>query len=259
MNSCFYIGRVRHRRFSPRHHEFDYRLFYVYLDLDELDFVFKNRWFWSTQSWALARFKREDYLGDATKTLRESVQQCVKNEFGEIPSGPIRMLTHLRYFGYIFNPVTFYYCFDETGENIEYIVAEITNTPWGERHTYVLQNKTAEEHSSKNLHHLLKKQFHISPFMPMNIDYDWRFSNPDQRLNVHMVNHHDGEKIFDATLQMNKEAITARSCAYLLVAFPFMTAKVIIGIYWQALRLFLKRTPIFTHPAKLYEQLRNLK
>jgi DUF1365 family protein len=250
MHSCFYTGQVRHRRFTPRRHEFNYRLFYVYLDLDELDEVFNKRWFWSVKRPALARFKREDYLGDATIPLKQAVLDYVERETGDRPGGPVHMFTHLRYFGYVFNPVTFYYCYDTTAERLEYIVAEITNTPWGERHAYVLPvDKDAD--TGKVMQFALEKQFHISPFMPMNMRYDWRFSSPNEALYVHMNNHQDEEKVFDATLRMQRIPMSARNCAHVLVAFPMMTIKVIFGIYWQALRLYLKRVPFYGHPDSL--------
>lgn len=250
MHSCFYTGRVRHRRFIPSRHEFDYRLYYVYIDLDELDSVFNKRWLWSVTRPALARFKRKDYLGDANIPLKQAVLDCVQHETGNRPKGPVRMLTHLRYFGYVFNPVTFYYCYDSVAEHIDYIVAEITNTPWAERHAYVLpvDENTKNE---KMLQFALEKQFHISPFMPMTMHYDWRFSSPSETLNVHMNNHQGDNKVFDATLSMQRRPISAANCAYVLTTFPFMTIKVIFGIYWQALRLHLKHVPFFKHPAKL--------
>ena len=138
MHSCIYNGWVRHRRYEPTGHEFRYRLFMMYLDLAELPQLFDRYWCWSTRRAALARFQREDYHGDAAKPLDEAVRDSVARVTGRRPSGPIRVLTHLRYFGYIFNPVTFYYCFDESGTQVETILAEITNTPWKERHAYAL-------------------------------------------------------------------------------------------------------------------------
>lgn len=253
MHSCFYQGQVRHRRFSPRVHQFAYRLFYVFLDLDELDQVFKRRWFWSSQRPALARFKRSDYLGDAKQPLKQSVIDLVQTETGQAPRGPIRLLTHLRYFGYNFNPVSFYYCYDAQGEQVEAIVAEITNTPWGERHRYVLpqQQLHSDQRGASNV---LNKEFHISPFMPMDVAYDWRFRHPREQLFVHMANHVQQEKMFDATLYLKRYPINGLRCVWVLLRFPFMTLQVISGIYWQALRLFLKKTPFYTHPDKQNEQ-----
>ena len=138
MQSCLYNGWVRHRRFAPRAHAFRYRLFMAYLDLTELDHVFRGRWFWSTRRPALAWFRRADYLGNPSVPLDQAVRDAVERDTGMRPRGPIRLLTHLRYFGHGFNPVSFYYCFDPADTRVETIVAEITNTPWAERHAYVL-------------------------------------------------------------------------------------------------------------------------
>ena len=139
MNSAIFSGQVRHRRMKPTGHEFVYRLFMMYLDLSELDTVFKHHWFWSTRKAALARFRRENHLGDAAVPLDQAVRDLVQGETGSLPQGPIRLLTNLSYFGYCFNPVSFYYCFDAGDQHVETIVAEVNNTPWGERHCYVLR------------------------------------------------------------------------------------------------------------------------
>jgi DUF1365 family protein len=160
------------------------------------------------------------------------------------------MLTHLRYFGLCFNPVTFYYCFDPSGERVETIVAEITNTPWGERHAYVLPVATAERAGAKAWRYQFGKDFHVSPFMPMDVRYDWRFTSPDDGLFVHMENWREGRSVFDATLKLHRRPITSGNLARALIGFPVMTVQVSVLIYWQALRLVLKRTPFFTHPKK---------
>ena len=176
MHSAIYHGSLRHRRFAPRPHGFSYPLFMVYLDLTELDTVFKGRWLWSTRRAALARFVRADYLGDPAQPLDQAVRDLVESRGGQRPLGPIRLLTHLRYFGYGFNPVSFYYCFDAAGERVECIVAEVNNTPWGERHCYVLdQAQTAAGH----YRYRSVKAMHVSPFMPMDLEYEWHFSGPE--------------------------------------------------------------------------------
>jgi DUF1365 family protein len=160
------------------------------------------------------------------------------------------MLTHLRYFGYCMNPVTFYYCFDDAGEAVRYIVAEINNTPWDERHAYVLDAARAEREGRDSCWRF-GKAFHVSPFLPMDMDYEWRFDDPSRSLKVHMQNLKAGERVFDATLELEREDMTGAALARALLSYPFMTLKVAALIYWQALRLWAKRTPFFTHPAKI--------
>jgi len=243
MHSCIYEGQVRHRRFSPSMNEFIYKLYMVYLDLDELDSVFDKRWFWSSKRTAIARLKREDYIGDTAVSIKHAVNKRVLEETGNEIEGRVRMLTHLRYFGYVFNPVTFYYCFDKTDTYVKTIVAEITNTPWKERHSYVLNVKDMDD----KLQFDFSKEFHVSPFMQMELEYDWRFTKPREKLNVHMTNIDKEGKIFDATLQLNKKELSSYQCARVLILFPLMTVKVIVGIYWQALKLFLKKVPVNDH------------
>jgi uncharacterized protein len=250
MQSAIYTGRLRHRRFAPRVHEFSYRLFMMYVDLTELNCVFRGRWLWSAKRPALAWLRRSDYLGDPAVPLDQAVRDRVEAETGVRPAGPIRMLTHLRYFGLSFNPVTFYYCYDAGDNAVETIVTEITNTPWKERHAYVLSQRMRSP-SAVLSRYRFRKEFHVSPFMAMNVDYDWRFSAPDKRLTVHMENQQDGRKMFDATLDLERREIGAASLAAALTAFPSMTAKVLGAIYWQALRLWLKRVPFHSHPKTL--------
>ncbi len=245
-NSCIYAGRVRHRRFSPVPHSFGYRLFMLYLDLGELDEVFEGRWMWSTRRAAPARFRRDDHLGDPALSLDTAVRDRVESHTGRRPGGPVRLLTHLRYFGYCFNPVSFYYCYDEGGDRVSSIVAEVNNTPWGERHVYVLDD--AGGGAATGRRHDVRKQFHVSPFMPMDIDYDWRFGEPGERLAVHMQNFRRGQKVFDATLDLERRPIDGRTLAGTLARQPLMTARVTAAIYFQALRLMLKRVPFHDHP-----------
>ena len=236
MKSSLYVGWVRHRRYAPRAHEFRYPLFMAYLDLAELDAVFDGRWLWSARRPALARFRREDHFGDPRQPLDESVRALVQARSGCRPEGPIRLLTHLRYFGYVFNPVSFFYCFDAAGERVETIVAEVTNTPWGERCCYVLDGLRAQT----------EKAMHVSPFMPMDLRYDWRFTAPGAHLGVHMRLSREAQTVFEATLALKQQPIGNG----VLARFPLMTAKVIAAIHWQALKLWLKRVPFHSHPAK---------
>jgi hypothetical protein len=247
MHSALYTGRLRHRRHAPRPHAFEYRLFMAWLDLAELDQVFRRRWLWSAHRPALAWFNRADYLGDPAVPLEEAVRERVARETGTRPAGPVRLLTHLRMFGHCFNPVSFYYCYDARGERVETVLAEITNTPWKERHAYVLPAASSQGRG-RALRFRFGKSFHVSPFMPMALDYDWRFSEPGARLAVHMENFEHGARIFDATLDLERREISGAALAGALTRFPFMSAQVLGAIYWQALRLWARRTPFYAHP-----------
>jgi hypothetical protein len=251
MKSCLYTGVIRHRRFAPRPHDFSYRIYLTLIDLAELPGLFDRFWLWSARSPALAWFRREDYHGDPRRPLDAAVRDRVEQQTGQRPRGPIRLLTHIRYFGHNFNPVSFYFVFDESDARLEYVVAEITNTPWDERHAYVLRLADAEHVGAQGFRWQFDKVFHVSPFLPMDMRYDWRFTAPGEQLAVHMENWRQGAVEFDATLTLKRVAITSGSLARALISFPFITAQVSALIYWHALRLLLKRTPFFTHPKKL--------
>jgi uncharacterized protein len=245
MNSALYIGKLRHRRVAPSPHAFSYAVYMVWLDLAELDTVFRGRWFWSTKRRALAWFRRADYLGDPDISLDEAVRRRVAQSLGRRPAGPIRMLSQLRNFGHCFNPVTFYYCYDPSGVHVDTIVAEITNTPWRERHSYVLPVKPD---ARAPMSFDFPKQFHVSPFMPLELGYRWQFTAPGERLAVHMENLSGSERVFDATLNLARRPITGGALAFVLLRFPLSTARVLVAIHWQALLLWLKRVPVHAHP-----------
>lgn len=246
--SAVYEGVVRHRRHAPHPHGFRYRMAQLYLDLDEIDRVFDRRWLWSAHRRNLAEFRRSDYLGDPDRPLGDAVRECAAEALGRRPQGPIRLLTHLRYAGLVFNPVSFYYCYAADGVTLDCILAEITNTPWKERHAYVLPIETAEKHGRAR-HWSFAKQFHVSPFVGMARDYDWHFTVPGDDLHVHMDVMRDGAREFDATLHLQRRPLDAASLRRVLWRYPLMTAQVVGAIHWQALRLWLKRNPVYDHPA----------
>lgn len=253
-NSAIYTGVVRHRRFEPRPHAFRFPLFMMLLDLDEIPALFDRVPLWSARRPALAWFRRGDYLDPSTPSLDEAVRKRVAAETGRRPTGPIRLLTHLRFFGHSFNPVSFYYCYDKSGARVESVLAEITNTPWKERHAYVL-DRAASEGRGGRLRWRFDKEFHVSPFLPMTHRYDWAFTEPGERLAVHMSNiETDGEtrRVFDATLSLRRREATRGAMVGALARYPAMTTQVVARIHFEALRLWLKRTPVHAHPSRTH-------
>jgi DUF1365 family protein len=217
----------------------------VYLDLAELSEVFRGRWLWSIERPNLVSFRRRDYLGDPDVPLDQAVRDLVEGRTGRRPSGPIRLLTHLRTLGIGFNPVSFYYCFDSGHERLEALVAEVTSTPWGERHCYVL-GRSSDGRGLTRLE--TPKELHVSPFMGMEQSYRFKVGEPGERLVLSIANREGGRKVFDATLSLRRRPIRGRTLAGALIRHPAMTAQVIGSIYWQALRLWLKRAPFYPHP-----------
>ena len=260
INSAVYEGTIRHRRFVPVKNAFKYKLYMLYLDLDEVEDLFGNKWFSGFNQFNLVSFMRKDYFQPNNINLKQAiVKEVVKyaNSNGvKLPDiNKVCVLTHARYFNIIFNPVSFYYCFDNKG-NLQAVLSEITNTPWGERHHYILlaNNSTTDIEHTKigDKHHRFNfdKQFHVSPFNPMDMTYHWVLSAPEERLHIHMdntVEHQGQEKHFDATLVMNKREWNAYFPKS-VIQYPFMTVKVIAGIYWQAMKLWLKKAPFYDHP-----------
>ncbi len=244
---------MRHRRRSPRVHEFRYRVFMPYLKLDELDDLFSKTWSWSRSRWAPARFKREDFLGDPAQPLDEAVRQRVEKATGVYPKGPIYLLANLRYFGFNMNPICCYYCYEEDGETLQFLVAEVNNTPWDERHSYVLQ----AEPGQRWLRCEFEKNFHVSPFHPMDMSYNWHSNSPAERLILHMENTQQGEVVFDASLAMTRHEASAANLNRFIWSYPAMTLKVCGAIYWQALKLWLKGLPFYSHPNRTRKVLTN--
>ena len=177
------------------------------------------------------------------------MRDLVEAHTGRRPRGNIFLLTHLRYFGYVFNPISVYYCYDGNG-NLTDLVLEVTNTPWGERHWYVLPDSTNCAADPRRRRHDMTKAMHVSPFMPMNMSYRLRANVPDQRLSLGLCNWGGGRAVFRADLALERRPFNPATLNLMLVKFPFLTLRVTMAIHWQALRLWLKKTPLFTHPSK---------
>jgi DUF1365 family protein len=266
VNSCLYEGSVRHRRTGEVKDEFHYPLFMAYLDLAELSFCFDGSLLWSAHRPAPAWFRRSDYLGDPSVPLSDSVRQLVNKRTGLNLEGPIRLLTHLRYFGKSFNPVSFYYCFSRNDDQVVAVVADVTNTPWGERHAYVMPVVDPTDHGTVTLMRArFDKQLHVSPLMGMDHTYDWRLTEPGEQLLVHIESGHRaggslGENdvngghqnpVFDATLSLHRRALTPSALRGALLRYPFLTVRILVRIYTHALRLKLRGARYFPHPKKL--------
>ena len=237
MNSALYVGTVRHRRFTPVEHEFQYRLFYAFLDLAEVPSVLDGIAGWSARRPALARFAREDHLGDPTVPLDESVRDLIEARGHARPTGAIRLLTLPRTLGVSFNPVSFFYCYD-TSETLRYIVAEVDNTPWGERHCYVVDAVADNLAAGSALRFRVPKAFHVSPFHPLQQEYVWGFTRPGRTLVAHMENRENAVVKSDATLVLRRRPLDGRHATWALVRHPAMAATVVAGIYAQAARLW---------------------
>ncbi len=247
LNSSLFTGWVRHRRFQPKSHAFRYPVFMSWIDLDELDSIMKRSRLWSKERFNLVSFYRKDYIGDPSQDLKQTVGQRIYEKTGHAFDGRICLLTNLRYLGYSFNPVSFYFCYSENTEYPRYILAEINNTPWDERYCYLLDTEDSPKQNGKWTFEF-DKAFHVSPFMPMNLVYDWRFSLNKRSVTIHMSLKKEQNRCFDATLQLQAQPMERRTMRSIPLRYPFMTLSVVHRIYWQAFRLRLKRIPFYEHP-----------
>lgn len=263
-------GIVTHERFKPKSHRLSYKLFYLLIDLDQTEELNNLSPFWSTKRFNLVQFRPKDYmnLGKQSSTnlsLKSSATDVIFKQTKEKFNGKIFLLSNLRYWGYCFNPVSYYFCFDENG-SLQYIIDEVTNTPWKERHHYVHKiSETSSQNNTKQSRKLIfnfEKSFHVSPFMPMNMSYKTDYSLSNEKILIHMDLFEKTEKetsnntannltrVFFATLNLRSKPLTKTTASLLPFKFPFQCSKIIISIYWQALKLWIKRVPFFSHPSR---------
>lgn len=239
MRSAIYQGTVRHRRFSPKSHDFSYPIYMLAIDLDEIDQLEKSSKLFSASRWALLRLKRSDYLHDKTSLLKQAVIDEVIKLGGPKNIDRVTMVCQARCLGLYFSPVNFYFC--QTAGNTSHMLAEVNNTPWGEKHCYLVPL------ASSGYSH--DKAFHVSPFMDLNMQYRWFVKAPDKHLSVHIENWRD-EKLFDATMTLEHREWSQTNLRKTLCQWPAMTFSIMKGIYWQALKLFIKAIPFVPHPGR---------
>lgn len=244
MESALFEGVVRHRRFAPRQHRLAHPLCMLYADLDELDGLFAGSWLASTRRWAPLRLRREDHFGASERPWPEVVRDAVAERLGRRPQGAVRLLTNPRTFGFRMNPVSLFYLFDRDG-SLDAVLAEVTNTPWDERHLYAVD---ARRRRGRAIEADFAKAFHVSPFLPMDTTYRWRLTEPGERLAVHMETFRAGTKLLDATLRLERRPLDPTNLRRALVRHPAMTMRIWLWIYLHAARLWAKGVPFHPHP-----------
>ena len=247
MQSCLYQGYVQHRRLSPAEHVFRNALYLAYLDLDELPALLDGKHGLGRRWFTPASFRRADHLGDPSRPLADAVADLVQERTGRRPEGPVRLLTLLRNWGYFFSPLSLYYCFDRAGHTVDTVVAEVSNTPWLERHWYVLDSSNRKGEPAR-LRFRHPKNFHVSPFLDMDIQYDWYLKEPGEQLTVAIVSSRGDERLFDVSMVLKRRELTRSKMLRTLARFPWMTGRVVQAIYWQAFWLWWKKCPFYVHP-----------
>ncbi|WAB96176.1 MULTISPECIES: DUF1365 domain-containing protein [Pseudomonas] len=248
MISSLCHGWVSHRRLTPRQHAFRYRIGMLYLNLDEQTHLLSlSRWLGRSRLAPLS-WRESDYLpaltGNGTP-LAQAARQLVGQATGQTPEGAVHLLTQPRCWGLSFNPVSVYFCHDQAGQ-LQAILLEVRNTPWRERFHYVLP---VQDGLSTGFS--VAKAFHVSPFMPLDMEYRLRFLLDARRVHVHMENWREGQKVFDADLALQRGPLDRTALHRHILSFPWMSLRTVAAIYWQALQLLLKRTPVHDHSASL--------
>ena len=243
--SFLYTGSLRHRRFSPKAHGFSYPVFMALLDLDHLEQAMGASRLLGCNRFAWASYDDRDHLGDPGLPLKARFKASAESQGFAFPEGSVHLLTNLRFWGYCFNPVSYVYACDSEGR-LALLGAEVTSTPWKERIVYWMRPEAPAKAWSFNV----AKAMHVSPFLPMDLRYRWSFTAPEETLAVRMALHQGEALVFDADLDLQRHPWTAPEIRRVLLRFPLHSFKVITAIHWEAFKLWLKRVPIFTHPAK---------
>ena len=250
LKSGIYKGWVAHRRFSPKSHSFKYGMFLLAIDLDELPELTQIGPWFKSNKFAPLNLRCSDYLGHKVELTKHDVWLKIQSLGAKVELSRVMFIGQLRCFGLYFSPINTYYCFDHNDQLI-YLLAEVSNTPWNERHYYLIPLK---DENNKNIGNELisEKVFHVSPFMDLNMQYQWVIKKPTDKLKLHIqnINSTTGEKLFDASLMMKRMDFTNKNLRHCLASIPIMTLKTLWGIYWQALRLFIKGVPYIAHSQK---------
>lgn len=261
-----YKGWIQHTRTSPKPHKFRYDYFQLWLDVEQPQAIDQISPFWSSNRFNLVRYQRQHYQ-PSKRPIHAEICHLIKQQTNQEFNGKIYLLGNLTYWGYCYNPVCFYFCYDEK-QQLQYILSEIHNTPWGERFTYLhdvadsLSSAPIRKSSSHSndrgddtLRFKFDKKFHVSPFMPMDLEYDWRFNVSNEgifiSMNLQRYSENSSESIFNATMNLKSTPLGSKQARQIAFRYPWMCAKVMLSIYWQALRLWLKRIPFQTHPDKV--------
>jgi uncharacterized protein len=237
--SAIYDVSVRHRRLDQIRHDFSQKLSLLYMNIDELPQLFSRSRIFRPQRWAAQGFVREAYF-PGNGSLRSSIVGHVADQLGFTVHGPITLLTQASHFGFIFNPVSFAYCFDQQ-HKLSAVCAEITNTPWGERHYYAVDCRTKKTAR-------FAKRFHISPFQPFAQQYFWKFAEPHSDIHIHMTNSTQGTPVFHAELHGQRKPWSEMALAERCIRRPLQCLQTIARIYCEAGRLWWKKAPFFSHP-----------
>ena len=239
-----YEGTAHHRRLTPVVREFAPRLFLAYLDVDALPGSLDPLPGWSARRRAPVQFRRRDFFDGRPGPLGDAVRDLVEKRLGRRPDGPIHLLAHLRTFGWLFNPLTIYYCSTPDGGTLDALVLEVTNTPWGERSWYVLDARTGTGKQT------VPKTMHVSPFLPMDVDYHVTWTLPGDELHLDIGVVREGETVFSAGLALRRSVLDRRTAFGLLVRHPALPLRVSLAIYRKAIALFLARVPLYRHAAR---------